>query len=298
MRRLVPVVLAGVTALLLGASGTIGYLRSTVDASQNADPHCLYWPAGALQFHQSKSGAPNTPTAPAAITRSWQSWQTEFASCGNLTLSEGAPLDTRAVGFSQDGKTVNDNVVLFRPRLCNQVVPSGDACLAGKTCNNTYDCWPDEYDRGTIALTTNTYDVKTGRIYDSDIELNAASFYFTTADAPECPKNLPAQGCVVFDVQNTATHEFGHVLGLAHDADARSTMFASAPVGQISKRSLDEGSKQFVCDVYPKGAPSQDCIVDQSNGALGSAQGCSTTASGVSLAALIALAFAVRRRAA
>lgn len=47
-----------------------------------------------------------------------------------------------------------------------------------------------------------------------------------------------------WDVQNVATHELGHVFGLAHPGDAHEadkvqTMFASAPPKEIGKRSLE-----------------------------------------------------------
>ncbi len=49
-----------------------------------------------------------------------------------------------------------------------------------------------------------------------------------------------------WDVQNVATHELGHVFGLAHPGNAHEddkdqTMFASAPPKETSKRSLENG---------------------------------------------------------
>lgn len=53
------------------------------------------------------------------------------------------------------------------------------------------------------------------------------------------------------DLQNTITHEFGHVLGVAHlpdDPDA--TMFPSAPTGETIKRDLDESDLNCLATLY------------------------------------------------
>jgi uncharacterized protein (TIGR03382 family) len=92
------------------------------------------------------------------------------------------------------------------------------------------------------------------------------------------------------------THEFGHFLGLAHSPDPASTMYLSEPLGETSKRVLDSGSKQFVCDVYPSGQASKDCTSSDTPSS-GSSSGCSSAGPipwwpGV---LLVLLAFARRR---
>jgi hypothetical protein len=187
--------------------------------------------------------------------------------CGSLTITEGAQVSAtnggRIVGYDQSNPSSNINVVLFRQTTCN--VPSTDPCHTNNDCGNTYDCW--EHGPSTIALTTTTYDKNTGRILDADLELNAAQFKFTTVDSPSCPlSGSTAYTCVAADVQNTATHEFGHSLGLDHTLytdpqDGKpSTMSPTAPTGDLTKRRVDSGSHKFVCDVYPKGQAAQDCI--------------------------------------
>ena len=96
------------------------------------------------------------------------------------------------------------------------------------------------------------------------------------------------------------THEFGHFLGLAHSPDPGSTMYANEPLGETSKRVLDSGSKQFVCDVYPQGRASMDCSASSGGGG-SSSSGCSSagTAGGLmpALALLLAVLAAHRQRA-
>jgi hypothetical protein len=137
----------------------------------------------------------------------------------------------------------------------------------------------------TIALTTTTYDECSGRIYDADIELNGKmpgdtsnyGFRFTLVDSPRMCQSSADYNCVVADIQNTATHEFGHTLGLDHTAypifDAcdpgcpasmttytHSTMYTEAPAGDLCKRCVDRGSRQAICDIYPKGKSALDCV--------------------------------------
>jgi len=258
-------ILVAIAAITSGV-GSAPYVRSHVSAT---DPNssCLWWAAGSVVYNQSDAGNPvNGGTEFTAVTRSWQSWQTIQNGCGNLTLSEGPHLSApagRTVGYTQ-GSSDNHNVVMFRRRLCRNVAPAGDPCFSNFTCNNVYDCWgnPDT----TIGLTTTTYRVSNGEILDADIEFNAALFHFTTADSPTC-SGTNYSNCVATDVQNTATHEFGHSLGLDHTTYCGSVdggtmcsvMRDSSPNGEISKRTIDPWSASFICDVYPRGLPSQDC---------------------------------------
>jgi MYXO-CTERM domain-containing protein len=67
---------------------------------------------------------------------------------------------------------------------------------------------------------------------------------------------------VSIDVQNTATHEEGHSIGLAHSLDPLATMYATAPAGETSKRILSDDDIAAVCTIYPKGAQTATCLGD------------------------------------
>jgi hypothetical protein len=285
------------SGLLLGQS-TLQYVRTKT----NDSTHCLHWPVsagtrGKVTFVQSASGDPSLGSgAFDAVSSSEQTWQTQLQACGNLDLNEGTRSSSRSVGYTSGGS--NENLVLYRTRLCSAVVPSGDSCLAAGTCGNVYDCW--DHASSIVALTTTSYIVNSGELVDADVELNAATAFPTVVDAPPCPPGAPSTSCVANDVQNAMTHEFGHFLGLAHAPDPGSTMYANEPLGETSKRVLDSGSKQFVCDVYPQGHASLDCTASAGGGAGGgnSSSGCSSagTAGGLmpGLALLLAV-LAVRR---
>ncbi len=271
------------------------YVRTRADNTicpQATTARCLWWQGGSVvTFQQSATGNPQTPDSPPnavfdAITRSWTSWQSIMTDCGSLTINEGLHTSDRTIGYNQSSPN-NANIVLFRQLTCSPpLVALNDPCHTDSTCGNTYDCW--EHDSNVIALTTTTYDKNSGRILDADIELNGqgqgvtTGFKFTTVNSPLCPRGGPtAYTCVAQDIQNTATHEFGHAIGLDHtaytgDPLGPSTMNPSAAVGDLTKRRVDSGSRQFVCDVYPKGrAASADCTVSASSNNPNSHSGCS-----------------------
>jgi hypothetical protein len=251
--------LAGAAALLLGQTDA-GYVRErTTDHA-----HCLRWPVTAparktLTFVQSSQGDPALVALGFdAVSNARQTWEAQSTVCGSLDLVEGAHSSSRFIGYSQSGS--NENLVLFRTQDCGAVVASNDPCHNDGSCGNAHDCW--DHGAGTLALTTSTYTADDGVLVDADIEINAASAHPTVIDppAPTCSGGNFSL-CIANDVQNTVTHEFGHVLGLDHSPDPTSTMYATEPLGETSKRILDPGSERFVCEVYPAGLASQDCLL-------------------------------------
>ncbi|CAM3158790.1 matrixin family metalloprotease [Corallococcus sp. ZKHCc1 1396] len=283
-----------VLAVALGQSSA-PYVRSRVTPG-DAATQCLYWTQNRVVWQQSTVGNQKVTnhTEFKAISDSFQSWQDVFANCGNLTLAEGPRVDSRTVGYARTGDNIN--LILFRSRSCRDVVAPTDACFADDTCANTYDCWDDS--NGTIAITLTTYDERTGIVYDSDISFNAAAFNFTTGNGGPCGI-VANPDCVETDVQNTATHEVGHFVGLDHTLATGSTMNPSAPPGEVSKRILDTGSKSFVCAAYPRGSASQPCIPlppDSNGGGDDDDDGCSAATGGLAVLPLLAAASLLARR--
>lgn len=270
------------------------YVRSRVD-DLSASAACLYWTGGSVvEYRQSASGNPETgPSAFAAVTTAFATWQSQLEACGSLTLREGEHTASRFAGYVERGS--NENVVLFRRQDCHTSVASSNACWAAGTCGNTLDCW--EHSKLAIAITTTSYHPVAGFIYDSDIELNTPSYVFSTVASPPCVGGRYSTSCVATDVQNTVTHEVGHVLGLGHVNVAGSTMSPRADPGELSKRVLDDGSKQFICDVYPKGQAARACAVAPVSDTLGNrVRGCTSAPAGLFTWVAALLLVARRRR--
>lgn len=111
------------------------------------------------------------------------------------------------------------------------------------------DAWPHAGAGSTLALTTVTYNVDTGEIYDADMEINSANVQFTTGDVG-----------VVYDLPSIATHEVGHFLGLSHSPDTTATMYADYMPGDVELRTLAPDDIAGICAIFPPGdAVPADC---------------------------------------
>jgi hypothetical protein len=170
-----------------------------------------------------------------ALAKATSTWTR--VGCSDLLLSIGPTTTSRLVGFDWHAgleSPLNENLVVFR---------DDDA-------SDPLDAWV--HSPGAIAITTITFDDASGALLDADIEFNDSAFSFSTCDPDQA-------GCVVgFDVENTLTHELGHVVGLDHPPPSdpfasEATMFASAPQGDTSKRTLSADDEAGLCALYPAG---------------------------------------------
>ena len=248
-----------------------------------------------LSFVQSTAGDPALgPGAFDAVSRSAQTWEAQLQACGNLDLAEGAHSASRFVRLHPERPEREPGPLPHRAVL-------GRWCRPGDPCHTARARAATSTTAGTTeppssALTTSSYVIATASCVDADVELNAATATPTIVDSPPCSPGAISTSCVANDVQNAITHELGHFLGLDHSPDPSSTMYATEPLGEMSKRVLDSGSKQFVCDVYPAGQASRDCTSSGGGNGNGSG-GCSSAGGAVAVGPglLLLLALVTRR---
>ncbi|MEO7329047.1 MAG: matrixin family metalloprotease [Minicystis sp.] len=143
-----------------------------------------------------------------------------------------------------DGGTPSVQVFDFGQVTCDRVEYNQHAGNANIVVFRTLS-WPHVDDEAngvtdTIALTTVTYDVEKGDIFDADIEVNEAQNHFTTADTE-----------VDVDLLSVLTHEAGHFLGLAHSPVEGATMAASYDNGTMTLRDLEGDDLAGICTTYP-----------------------------------------------
>nr|WP_242589368.1 myxosortase-dependent metalloprotease, MXAN_2677/MXAN_2678 family [Corallococcus macrosporus] len=280
--------------LCAGAAGAQQDYKRTLVPGR---PLCLVWPGRDYVYHLDAAGSTRTPgdTEIAAIEAAFDAWRALSSTCSDFRFIRGEDWKRSiAVGYDEEHPFDNYNVVTFRERNCQDVAPPEDACWAEETCGNVYQCWA--HGGATIGLTTSSFSFKDGFVVDSDIELNAAetdfgpSFLFTTVNGPPC-SDTQSTDCVATDVQNTMTHEIGHVIGLDHVFSTGSTMEATASQGETSKRVIDAGSAAGFCSTYPRGLPPTQCRIPEDPGvklvADGKGTGCGASAGGPVLAAVL-----------
>lgn len=283
-------------AVVLGVAGNAAaFCRTTTcgPGECTPSPSCVYcleggkplfWASGCMSFSVQQEGSLkqgiNAQVTQDLVAGAFLKWMS--ASCGGgqtpgLHISQTGFVECREQEYNQDDK--NANIWLFRD-----------------------DVWPYANSGNTLALTTITFNVDTGEIYDADVEINSS-------DPANTKLTIGNQG-VESDLDSIVTHEAGHFLGLAHSCTNVATMFASYQPTTTTLRDLEADDMAGICTIYPPGTSPDSCDPTPRHGFSGECgsdkkdTGCCTTAPGggpdrgqsASIVALIAgLAFVSRR---
>jgi hypothetical protein len=245
----------------------------------------LFWASKCVGYSVARAASVQVTLATATqiIDQAFAEWARHDcseggASCGagqpSLTAQNVGPVDCAAVEHTQGGS--NANVIAFRDGV-----------------------WPHE--DSALALTTVTFRVDGGEIFDVDMEIHSNPGEVKLAVADPVPSGQ-------YDLRSIVTHEAGHFLGLAHTArsNSQATMFEAYRPGETFMRDLTADDVCGLCTAYPparnaacepspRGGLGQECgggDPDRSChcGAPGAAGG------GGAVAVLMLLAMATRRR--
>jgi hypothetical protein len=220
-----------VVVSLVRAAPAAAFCRTTtVTAPKGYDPsetlQCwgqgipVYWASACVGYDlQADAGDGITyGEASAALSTAFALWT--GATCpqgGNPSIStvSGVPVECNLAQYNECGP--NQHVIAFQ------------------------DTWPYADTSNELALTTVSYDLGTGELYDADMEINATM------------KNISIGSPVPegsYDFASIVTHETGHFLGMAHAKTTAATMYAHLSLGE-TRRALSDDDVAGVCAIYP-----------------------------------------------
>jgi hypothetical protein len=311
-------------AAALAAAPASAFVRTlSAAAPDGGGRHYLWWPTREVGYRIQSDCAPSTPAVVAAgedaatfgrlcreaIGRSFGSWQAAGSDagqppCTDMVLREIGETSVREIGYDPNNPD-EGNLVLFQPQACAGFVPASDPCWIDDSCDAKFACFSGGPE--VFATTTNTFRSIDGMLRDADIEVNGApppDGYGLSAEV-----GRPLTGTA--DVQDTLTHEIGHLLGLAHNCGVggappctadlvRGAMYGAATAGEIEKRTLKADDVAGMCHIYPTGVSTQ--TVNQNDGtppdpAPGKTGSCaSVRGTPATLGLMLALLLAPRRR--
>jgi len=262
--------LAGVLGVALAMSADArAYVRSTSPTSGKP----FTWLVGCLVVKPDSRGSQDLTIDQinATLAKAASNWSTRTNGCSDLRLTTqlaDGPLETVADGQPS---------VVFRDKVWAK---------PGGIMHSPF----------AIGITTVSYlpsgEPGDATIVDADIELNGV-FWTFAIEPSTVQKRSGTYG--IADLENTLTHELGHVQGLAHTCwdqvtdtpplddkgrpipDCRNpslptgvvstTMYPySSMDGETSKRMLSDDDVRGVCEVYPSSAPMKACFQRTSGG--------------------------------
>lgn len=242
--------------VVLDSAKIVAYPSGFVRTGPTKAGHSLYWESGCVFVTVDDAGTKALPGDQelAIIDASIAEWNDKTASCSYLTIvNEGR----KALEVGND----KVNLIKFRDTSwCRPAVGDDpEHCYAGAAAGITTAIYVDQ---GSSP--------RDGAILDADIEINGVNFAITV-------NGLSTGSGFKAELQNTLTHELGHLQGLEHPCLAgndparvddlgqpvpacgattdprivESTMYNFQDPGETKKESLSDDDIAAICAIYP-----------------------------------------------
>lgn len=184
---------------------------------------------GLGDYFQKNPGLGTPQSEFSAIRFAFDAWANVFCPDGGkigLTIQSLGFVSDQLPGTDPNCDACNTNLVVFITDKDKWTRPSGE-----------------------LAVALPVFRDLSGQIFDADILINAA--HFTLSTQAENPDD------VKWDIQNAVTHEVGHLLGLAHSDDTKSTMYAKVDEKSLELRTLEQDDVEGICAIYPPQSTNQ-----------------------------------------
>jgi len=246
--------------VVLDSVATRGFMPEFVRTGPTTKGSYLYWESHSVPVTPDSAGTTALPTdhVLTIIANSMTTWSTGVAACSDMKLVDQTP---KASEVGRD----NVNLIKFRDTTWGRPAIGDDGART--------------YNSQAAAITTVIYvndknSDRDGAIIDADVEINGVNF----AIAENCAQNCESMHSgSPSELQNTLTHELGHLQGLEHpcrvDGDparvddqgaavplcsaslpakiTEATMYNFQDPGETKKETLSDDDIQAICTVYP-----------------------------------------------
>jgi hypothetical protein len=175
------------------------------------------WSSGTVSYEVNRQFVPYMTDDVAIIQEAFDTWSSERCT----------DLQNRFTG------TTDGNTTIFL---------EGDTDGRNRVVYVSANQWPVSSD-GALAVTQSSYtgNQRGWEIAEADIAFNGGVTWSSNPDRRS------------FDLQSTAAHEIGHVLGMQHSDNPAATMYFSTPPGDESQRVLHNDDEAGICYLYPAG---------------------------------------------
>jgi hypothetical protein len=235
--------LAASLVLLIGEPDASAFCRTTTCAVKKPPASCirdpntgcwatgipLSWTEQCISFSVNVAGsarlALDYQAALAIVQQGFSRWP-------NASCSDGSP----SIAFEHRGGLTCDRVEY------NPSGPNANAVIFRD------DSW-GTHDPTALALTTVAFNVRTGRILNADMEINATTDELRVIDLPF-----------------VVTHEAGHFAGLDHSPDPGTVMYSRYSGVATADVQLTDDDVAAICDAYPPTRAAPVCDFEPEKG--------------------------------